>query len=49
MADALLALKDVRAGYGEAVVLDGISFEVPEKGSLAHPGSGGMYTLSVAG
>jgi branched-chain amino acid transport system ATP-binding protein len=42
MADALLALKDVRAGYGDAVVLDGISFEVPEKGSLAVLGRNGV-------
>ena len=31
MAEALLALEDVRAGYGDAVVLDGISLEVPER------------------
>ena len=30
MAELLLALNDVRAGYGDAVVLDGISFEVPK-------------------
>ena len=42
MADALLALKDVRAGYGDAVVLDGISFEVPDKGSLAVLGRNGV-------
>ena len=35
MAEPLLALDDVRAGYGDAVVLDGISFEVAERGSLA--------------
>ena len=29
MAEPLLALDDVRAGYGDAVVLDGISLEVP--------------------
>ena len=34
MAEVLLALDSVRAGYGEAIVLDGISFEVPEHGSL---------------
>jgi branched-chain amino acid transport system ATP-binding protein len=42
MADPLLALKDVRAGYGDAVVLDGISFEVPEHGSLAVLGRNGV-------
>ena len=28
MAEALLALNDVRAGYGDAIVLDGITFDV---------------------
>jgi branched-chain amino acid transport system ATP-binding protein len=42
MAETLLALKDVRAGYGAAVVLDGISFEVPAKGSLAVLGRNGV-------
>jgi branched-chain amino acid transport system ATP-binding protein len=42
MADALLALKDVRAGYGDAVVLDDLSFEVPEQGSLAVLGRNGV-------
>jgi len=32
----------VRAGYGDAVVLDGISFEVPEHGSLAVLGRNGV-------
>ena len=31
MAEPLLALEDVRAGYGDAVVLDDISFELPEQ------------------
>jgi len=35
MADALLSFNNVRAGYGEAVVLDDISFAMPERGSLA--------------
>ena len=30
MSDALLTLSDIRAGYGSAVVLDGISFDLPE-------------------
>ena len=42
MAEPLLALQDVRAGYGDAVVLDGISLEVPEKGSLAVLGRNGV-------
>ena len=42
MAEALLALEDLRAGYGEAVVLDGISLTVPEHGSLAVLGRNGV-------
>ncbi len=42
MAEPLLALEDVRAGYGDAVVLDGISLEVPENGSLAVLGRNGV-------
>jgi branched-chain amino acid transport system ATP-binding protein len=42
MAEPLLALEDLTAGYGEAVVIDGISFEVPEKGSLAVLGRNGV-------
>jgi branched-chain amino acid transport system ATP-binding protein len=42
MAEPLLALNDVRAGYGDAVVLDGISLEVPEHGSLAVLGRNGV-------
>ena len=42
MADALLSFKNVRAGYGEAVVLDDISFEMPERGSLAVLGRNGV-------
>jgi len=38
----LLELHDVRAGYGDAVVLDGISLEVPENGSLAVLGRNGV-------
>jgi branched-chain amino acid transport system ATP-binding protein len=41
-ADALLAFQNVRAGYGEAVVLDDISFEVAERGSLAVLGRNGV-------
>src|SRR5438132_9610717 len=42
MAEPLLALENVRAGYGDAVVLDGISFEVAERGSLAVLGRNGV-------
>jgi branched-chain amino acid transport system ATP-binding protein len=38
----LLKLDDVRAGYGPAVVLDGISFELPERGGLAVLGRNGV-------
>jgi branched-chain amino acid transport system ATP-binding protein len=38
----LLELRDVRAGYGEAVVLDGVSLEVGERGSLAVLGRNGV-------
>jgi branched-chain amino acid transport system ATP-binding protein len=42
MADTLFALDDVRAGYGESVVLDGISLELAEGGSLAVLGRNGV-------
>ncbi len=42
MAEALLELRDVRSGYGEAVVLDGVSVSVPENGSLALLGRNGV-------
>ena len=42
MAEALLTLEDVRAGYGDAVVLDGIAFEVRDGGSLALLGRNGV-------
>jgi branched-chain amino acid transport system ATP-binding protein len=42
MADALLVLEDVRAGYGSAVVLDGVSLAIPEHGSLAVLGRNGV-------
>jgi branched-chain amino acid transport system ATP-binding protein len=38
----LLALADIRAGYGPAVVLDGISFELPDHGGLAVLGRNGV-------
>ncbi len=42
MAEALLELEGIRAGYGDAVVLDGISFALPEQGSLAVLGRNGV-------
>jgi branched-chain amino acid transport system ATP-binding protein len=42
MAEPLLALAGIRAGYGRAVVLDGISLEVPRGGSLAVLGRNGV-------
>jgi branched-chain amino acid transport system ATP-binding protein len=47
MTEPLLALDDVRAGYGPAIVLDGVSLVMPERGSLAVLGrnGGGKSTL----
>jgi branched-chain amino acid transport system ATP-binding protein len=42
MAEPLLAFKNVRSGYGEAVVLDDISFDIAERGSLAVLGRNGV-------
>jgi len=42
MAEPLLAFADVRAGYGSAVVLDNISFSLPERGGLALLGRNGV-------
>lgn len=41
MADAL-RLKDVRAGYGETVVIEDIGLSLPERGSLAVLGRNGV-------
>ena len=38
----MLEVKGVRAGYGEAVVLDNVSLEVPASGSLAVLGRNGV-------
>jgi branched-chain amino acid transport system ATP-binding protein len=38
----LLELRDVRSGYGDAVVLDGVSLTVHENGSLAVLGRNGV-------
>jgi branched-chain amino acid transport system ATP-binding protein len=42
MAEPLLALKDVRAGYGDSVVLDDLSVEILARGSLAVLGRNGV-------
>ena len=42
MPEPLLELRNVRAGYGDAVVLDDVSLAVPEKGSLAVLGRNGV-------
>jgi branched-chain amino acid transport system ATP-binding protein len=42
MAEPLLALNGLRAGYGDSVVLSDIAFELPENGSLAVLGRNGV-------
>jgi branched-chain amino acid transport system ATP-binding protein len=42
MAETLLALEHVRAGYDDAVVLDDISLEIPEQGGIAVLGRNGV-------
>lgn len=42
MSEPLLEFRDVRSGYGEAVVLDGVSFSLPANGSLALLGRNGV-------
>jgi branched-chain amino acid transport system ATP-binding protein len=42
VAETLLAINDLRAGYGESIVLDGISFVLTEGGSLAILGRNGV-------
>lgn len=42
MAEALLEFRDVRAGYGEAVVLDNVSFKLEQGGSVAVLGRNGV-------
>ena len=42
MAEPLLTFRDVRAGYGDAIVLDNIDLELPEQGSLAVLGRNGV-------
>jgi branched-chain amino acid transport system ATP-binding protein len=40
--EPLLELRDVRAGYGDAVIVDGVSFAIAEGGSLALLGRNGV-------
>jgi branched-chain amino acid transport system ATP-binding protein len=42
MTETLLEFREVLAGYGEAVVLDGVSFTLPANGSLAVLGRNGV-------
>jgi branched-chain amino acid transport system ATP-binding protein len=42
MSEPLLSLQDIRAGYGPAVVLDDISFDLAERGGLAVLGRNGV-------
>ena len=42
MASSLLSLSDVRAGYGAGIVLDGVTFDLLERGSLALLGRNGV-------
>ena len=42
MPEAILELRDVRSGYGEGIVLDGVSAIVPASGSLAVLGRNGV-------
>jgi branched-chain amino acid transport system ATP-binding protein len=50
MTEPLIELADVRAGYSDAVVLDGVSLSLPENGSLAVLGrnGAGKTTLLLA-
>jgi branched-chain amino acid transport system ATP-binding protein len=53
MSEVLLSVRQMRAGYGDAVVLDDISLDVPERGSLAVLGRNGVgkstLLLSIMG
>jgi branched-chain amino acid transport system ATP-binding protein len=42
MAEPLLSLHEVRAGYGDSIVLEGVSLELTEGGSLAVLGRNGV-------
>ena len=40
--NAALAVRDLVAGYGPTIILDGVSFDVPENGTLAILGRNGV-------
>ena len=42
MAEPLLSLQKLRAGYGDALVLHDVTLELPENGSLALLGRNGV-------
>jgi len=42
MPDPLLTLRDLRAGYGDSIVLDGVSLDLADGGSLAVLGRNGV-------
>jgi branched-chain amino acid transport system ATP-binding protein len=42
MTEPMLSLSDIRAGYGSAIVLDGISFDLSERDGLAVLGRNGV-------
>ena len=42
MAEPLLTLQGVRAGYGDATVLDDVALEIPAEGGLALLGRNGV-------
>ncbi len=47
MTEPLLSLRDIRAGYGAGIVLDGVSFDLPERGSLAVLGRNGVGKSTI--
>jgi branched-chain amino acid transport system ATP-binding protein len=42
MTEPLLSFGDIRAGYGSSVVLDGVSFDLPDRAGLAVLGRNGV-------
>jgi branched-chain amino acid transport system ATP-binding protein len=49
MPEGPLTLAGVQAGYGETVILEGIGFELPERGSLAVLGRNGVGKTTLLG
>ena len=45
---AALAVRDLVAGYGPTIILDGVSFDVPENGTLAILGRNGVGKTTLA-